>query len=62
MSLDLEPGLRLLVNAENAEGTRLTEEEAVFFSFKEEGSLRATESLGPCTHLESVKISGLLSC
>lgn len=50
------------MNAENAEGTRLTEEEAVFFSFKEEGSLRATESLGPCTHLESVKISGLLSC
>lgn len=44
------------------EGTSLTEEEAVFFSFKEEGNLRAMGSLGPSTHLERVKISSLLSC
>lgn len=32
----------------------------MFFSFKEEGSLRTKGSLGPSTHLESVKTSGLL--
>lgn len=56
MPLDLEPLLRLLVNAE---GTRLKRKQR-FSSFKEEGSLRTKGSLGPSTHLESVKISGLL--